>query len=77
MDITEFFTWFMNQFINIISWALGTLNSITINGISLLMITITIVIIGTIIPILMTIPQIERVKVIEKERTSKNDNKSK
>lgn len=74
MDITNFFTWFMNQFINIISWMFGTLNQITINGVSLLMIMITIVIIGTIIPILMTIPRVER--VIVKERVSKNDNKS-
>lgn len=74
MDITNFFTWFMNQFINIIGWAFGTLNSITINGISLLMILITITIIGTIIPILMTIPRVERVVI--REKRSKNDNKS-
>lgn len=77
MDITEFFTWFMNQFINIMGWAFGTLNNITINGVSLLMIILTIVVIGTIIPILMTIPNVDKVRVIEKERTSKNDNKSK
>lgn len=74
MDITNFFTWFMNEFITIIGWVFGTLNSITINGVSLLMILITIVVIGTIIPILMTIPRVERVVI--KERRTKNDNKS-
>lgn len=74
MDITDFFTWFMNQFITIVGWVFGTLNNITINGVSLLMILITIVVIGTIIPILMTIPRVEREVV--RERRTKNDNKS-
>lgn len=77
MDITEFFTWFMEQFIRILTYCINVLNDIKINGISLLMIILTIAIIGTIIPIIMTIPNVEKVKVIQKERTSKNDNKSK
>ena len=48
-------TWFVNQVINLFTWGFNLLNSIEFWGTSLLKILITIVIIGAILPVLLTI----------------------
>ena len=63
MDISNFINWFINQVINIFSWAFNLLDSITFNGTSLLKVIVTIIIIGVLIPVILTISQ--NVSVIE------------
>lgn len=55
LDITEFITWFINQVIYIIGEAFTLLDNIQIAGTSLLKIMIVIFIIGTILPVLLTL----------------------
>lgn len=57
MNITNFITWFIAQFIRIGQNLLGYLDSIKIyNTVSLMDFTITIVIIGAFLSIILTIP---------------------
>ena len=56
MDITNFMTWFVGQVIVIFTYTYNTLNSITFAGTSLLKVSIGILILGTLLPIIMTLP---------------------
>lgn len=59
MNITNFTTWFIGQFVRIGQSILGHLDNIKIyNTVSLLDFTITIVIIGAFIGIILTTPKI-------------------
>ncbi len=55
MDITNFMQWFINQVVSIFSQLFNILEDIEFMGTNLLQVCVTIVIIGTIIPILITI----------------------
>ena len=55
LDITDFMVWFINQVISIIGQAYTLIDNIQIAGTSLLKIMIVIFIIGTILPVLLTI----------------------
>lgn len=57
MDISYFINWFIDQVINIFSWAFNLLDTITFNGTSLLKVIVTIIIIGVLIPVILTISQ--------------------
>lgn len=81
MNITNFITWFIRQFVNIGQSILGHLDNIKIyNTVSLLDFTITIVIIGAFISIILTIPQNamnnadrQNIKKRIREREKKNE----
>jgi hypothetical protein len=53
-DFTDAFNWFLNQFLNIIRYCFDQLDAITISGVSLLDISVTILILGAILPIVFT-----------------------
>jgi len=79
MDISNFINWFINQVINIFSWAFNLLDSITFNGTSLLKVIITIIIIGVLIPVILTISQNvsvigQRSEKIKEKRNGKDKN---
>ena len=57
LDITDFMLWFINQVISIIGQAFTLIDNIQIAGTSLLKIMIVIFIIGTLLPVLLTITQ--------------------
>lgn len=57
MDITNFMTWFIDQFINIISYVFNLLNSIQFMGTSLLKVILFVQILTITIKILLTISQ--------------------
>lgn len=54
MDITNFVTWFVNLFIDILSYCFNTLNSITFYNISLLQFIITILVLSVVVTLLFT-----------------------
>lgn len=62
MDITNFMTWFLNQVIRIFTYSYNTLDNITFMGTSLLKVSLTIVILGTLLPILLTIVNTQGIK---------------
>lgn len=62
MDITNFMTWFLNQVIRIFTYSYNTLDRITFMGTSLLKVSLTIVILGTLLPILLTIVNTQGIK---------------
>lgn len=79
MDISNFINWFINQVINIFSWAFNLLDSITFNGTSLLKVIVTIIIIGVLIPVILTISQNvsvigQRSEKIKEKRNGKDKN---
>ena len=79
MDISNFINWFINQVINIFSWAFNLLDSITFNGTSLLKVIITIIIIGVLIHVILTISQNvsvigQRSEKIKEKRNGKDKN---
>lgn len=55
MDITEFMTWFLSQVFNIFTFAFTTLDSIEFMGTSLLRVMLTILIIGSLLGVVLTI----------------------
>lgn len=57
MDITNFMTWFVEQVVSIFSKMFSILDSITFAGTSLLSVIITIIILGVLIPVILTISQ--------------------
>lgn len=78
MNISNFFSWFLTQFVRIGTNLLDKLDNIFLIGnVSLLDFTITITIIGIFINILLTIPQNLNRKETRAERRArkeKNDN---
>lgn len=76
MNIAEFITWFINEFIKIGTNILNKLDNIYItDNVSLLEFTITITIIGIFINIILTLPNnINRISS-RYERKQKNDSK--
>ena len=74
MDITNFMTWFLNQVVRIFTYSYNTLDSITFMGTSLLRVSLTILILGTLIPILLTIVNTQGIKA-EKRAYRKNKGK--
>lgn len=75
MDITNFWTWFMNEFIAIGTRALIYLDSITIVGISLLKFTVYLTIISAFINILLTVPQAGARAISRSERKARKEKK--
>lgn len=59
-DITTFMEQFITLILNAFIWIFETLDSIKFSGISLLQYIITLIILGVILPILFTIPKINR-----------------
>lgn len=57
MDITYFVSWFLTQVFDIFTKIFKTLDSITFLGTSLLRFSITLVILGVLIPVILTIGQ--------------------
>ena len=55
MDISAFFTWFLNMFIGVISKCYGFLDKITFSGISLLQFVLWCLILSALIPIIFSI----------------------
>lgn len=55
MDITNFMTWFINLFVDLLKFVFNTLDSITFNGTSLLRYSIFVVLIIPIMTILFTL----------------------
>lgn len=78
IDISNFINWFINQFVSIGTQLINIIDNIIIyNNVSLLDLTITIVILGMFLQLILTIPQnamskAERnVKESKKERNKK------
>lgn len=55
-DIGTFMTWFLNQVYIIFTYTYNTLDSIQFGGISLLVLSLSILILGALIPIFLTLP---------------------
>ena len=55
MDISNFMTWFINQVVSMFTNLFGILEDIEFLGTNLLQVLVTILIIGTILPILLTL----------------------
>lgn len=53
-DFTNVFNWFFNQLLNIMRYCYTQMDSITISGVSFLDISVTIIILGAILPIVLT-----------------------
>lgn len=75
MDITNFWNWFINEFITIGTRALTYLDSITILGISILKFTIYLTIIGAFINILLTVPQAGARAISRSEKKARKEKK--
>lgn len=87
MDITYFIQWFINQVVTIFSDLFDILDSITFANTSLLKVIISIVIISTLIPIIMTIAptgtyntgekvgKSERKKIEQEKKNKKGESK--
>lgn len=56
-DITSFMEQFINLILNAFVWIFNTLDSIKFGGISILSYLVTLIILGTILPLLFTIPK--------------------
>ena len=77
MDITNFMTWFVQQFVILLSQLLTLLDSITFAGTSLLRVCLGITILGAALPIVLTIAKTvgtNGARSITERR--KNDNES-
>ena len=77
MNISNFISWFIQQFINIGTTLLAFLDEIIIFGnVSLMNFIITIAIIGMFLGLIITTPTLNIVgRTIGKEKKQKNDNK--
>lgn len=76
MDITNFMTWFINQVVNIFTFAYSTLNDITFMGTSLLKVILTIGILGALLPVILTLVQRQSIGAEQRsyrERKKHND----
>ena len=81
MDITYFFTWFIDQVVNIFTKVYSTLDSITFMGTSLLRVSVTIMILIPLLQVVLTISKNtsvvgERVEKVKESRKEKNKNES-
>lgn len=75
MDISYFMTWFVSQFISMISHIFTILDSIKFAGTSLLQFCITIVIISALIPVILTIGKTSGVIAERSERIRSDSRK--
>ena len=62
LDITNFMSWFLNQFATFFTFIYNTLDNITFFGVSLLSFSITCILMGVIITTLTTLPHREKLK---------------
>ena len=78
MDITNFMTWFISQVVNIFSFVFTTLDSIEFLGTSLLQVILTILILGSLLSVVLTIGKSVdySVRRSERVRSRKERNKS-
>lgn len=81
-DISNFMTWFVSQVVNIFSFCYSTLASLEFGGTNLLNVLLTIFVLSTLIPILITIVEnkgtlsINESKSRIRKEKSRNDKKS-
>lgn len=81
MDITEFMTWFIEQVVEMFSFVFSTLNSIEFLGTSLLQVLLTILILGSLLSVILTISKSvnyvggksEKVKSRKSDKRSDNE----
>lgn len=76
MDITSFMTWFISQVVSIFSFMFTTLDSITFMGTSLLKVILTILILGSLLSVVLTLSKSVDYVASKSER-SKNRNRGK
>lgn len=77
MDITNFISWFLNVVSSIFSDVFGILNNITFAGTSLLKFMLTIVILSTLLPVLLTIANSQSIgRVAKSEKVTKKGEKN-
>lgn len=77
MDITNFMSWFIGICVEMFTWVYNTLDSITFYGFSLLQFCISILIISTIIPIILTTAQNQSIRSERCGKTSKSERSEK
>lgn len=73
MDITNFITWFVSQVVNIFSKCYSILDSITFAGTSLLRVIITIIILGSLVGVFLTLSKSVNVIGQRSERIKKKN----
>lgn len=78
IDISGFINWFINQFVNIGTQLINIIDNILIyNNVSLLDLTITIVILGMFLKLILTIPQNSMNKAERNVRENKKERNKK
>lgn len=78
IDISNFVSWFINQFVSIGTQLINIIDGIIIyNNVSLLDLTITIVILGMFLQLILTIPQNAMNKAERNVRESKKERNKK
>ena len=78
IDISSFINWFINQFVSIGTQLINIIDNIVIyNNVSLLDLTITIVILGMFLQLILTIPQNAMNKAERNIRESKKERNKK
>lgn len=66
MDITNFIDWFIGKMVSLFSYFYSILDGITFHGISLITYSITLIIIGVMLDLLLALPKRERIKSSKK-----------
>lgn len=77
MDITNFITWFIAEVVKIFSKMFNILDSITFANTSLLRVIVTIIIISTLLPVIITIVNSPESVGQRSERVGRNSKKEK
>ena len=77
MDISNFMTWFVSQCVRIFSFTYQTLDNIQFAGTSILKVILYILLLGTILPIILTLPSAMVSAYSVKENKARSKSKSK
>lgn len=63
MDISGFFSWFLDMFVGVIAWSYGLLDDITFAGVSLLQFILWCLILSAVIPIIFSVARTQSGKL--------------
>lgn len=73
MDITNFMSWFLLQFVSLISWVFSTLDSITFFGTSLLKYSVGILVTGVIVDVMLSLVKARGMRELSHHVEKKNN----
>lgn len=76
-DITDFMTWFVASVVDMFSELFSILDSITFAGTSLLRVILTILILGSLVGVILTIGQTVSTNLAKSERSDRVNERSK